>query len=89
MDSFDTVTAIASGAAILTASILALYFRGSSKGPSIETFPGPKPSFLIGNVRQFPASHWSDTFTALRGQYGAPYQLNKFQRVTDEQDTGQ
>jgi hypothetical protein len=73
MDSLDTTRAVASGAAILTASLLAFYFRKSHKGPGIETFPGPKPDFVIGNVRQFPKSHWRDAFAAFREQYGTSY----------------
>jgi hypothetical protein len=71
MDSFDTTRAVAGGAAILTASLLAFYFHRSHKGPDIRTFPGPKPDFLIGNVRQFPTSHWKDAFGAFKEQYGA------------------
>jgi hypothetical protein len=73
MDSLDTTRAIAGGVAILTASLLAFYFRKSHKGPDIRTFPGPKPDFLIGNVRQFPTSHWKDAFGAFREQYGVSY----------------
>ena len=71
MSSIDIKQAIVGGAAILTASALAaIYLRKSRKEPGPETFPGPKPDWIIGNVRQFPRSHWSDVFGAWKDEYG-------------------
>ncbi|KIM31145.1 hypothetical protein M408DRAFT_21236 [Serendipita vermifera MAFF 305830] len=70
MSVLDIKPAIAGGIAILTASVLALYFRNSNRKPGPETFPGPRPDFLIANIRQFPKSHWKDVFKAWKDEYG-------------------
>jgi len=71
MSTLDIKQAIVGGAALFTASALAvLYLRKSRKEPGLETFPGPKPDFLIGNVRHFPRSHWSTVFGAWKEEYG-------------------
>jgi hypothetical protein len=68
MDSLDTTMAVLGGPTILTARrLLALCFRKSDKGLDIDTFPGPKPDFLIRNVLQFPTSHWRDACAAFKG----------------------
>jgi hypothetical protein len=72
MISTDAKTAIAGGA-IVVAGALAFYLRRSRQDPGIESFPGPKPEFLLGNVRQFPSSHWTDAFKAWQREYGTPY----------------
>lgn len=45
----------------------------TSDGPSLP--PGPVPDFLIGNIRQFPKDHMSDTFCTWAQTYGT-YELN-------------
>ncbi|KIM31146.1 hypothetical protein M408DRAFT_327438 [Serendipita vermifera MAFF 305830] len=70
MSVFDIKPAIAGGIAIFTASVVALHLRKSNRKPGPETFPGPKPDFLLGNIRQFPRSHWKDVFKAWKDEYG-------------------
>jgi hypothetical protein len=69
MISIDSKTGIAGGA-LVVAGALALYLCKSRKEPGIESFPGPKPDFWLGNVRQFPSSHRMRTFNAWREEYG-------------------
>lgn len=38
--------------------------------------PGPKPDFLIGNVRDFPQTQMFETFTQWREKYGDLIYLN-------------
>lgn len=70
MSILDFEPAIAGGIVILTVSVLTLYLRNSNRAPGPETFPGPKPDVLIGNVRQFPKSHYKDAFKAWKDEYG-------------------
>lgn len=71
MSILDIRPVIAGGVAILTTGILAsLYFRRPNRGPGPETFPGPKKDFLIGNVRDFPKTHWKDEFMRWKELYG-------------------
>ena len=62
--------AIAGGVVLLTI-VLTIYLRKSNKGPKLEPFPGPKQDFIIGNIRQFPRSHWAEVFGAWKDEYGA------------------
>jgi hypothetical protein len=60
---------IRNGAAValaVTGAVAAYYVASStksSKGSSLRDLPGPKRSFLIGNMKNFPRKAWTDTFT--------------------------
>jgi hypothetical protein len=68
------VTREGSLAALTIAGILLGYYiirpTSNIKGAPIDDLPGPKRSFLLGNVKNFPRTAWSDTFTAWKETIG-------------------
>jgi hypothetical protein len=69
-----TSAAIAGGTilAASAAGVVAAYMHKSPNNVSVNSFPGPKPHPLLGNLRIFPTSHWSDTFKGWQDDYGTP-----------------
>jgi hypothetical protein len=72
-DSLSHKNSLAAVAALVGLAI-GYYYRTKSKhskkGIPIGNLPGPKKTFLIGNLINFPTTAWCDTFNQWREELG-------------------
>ncbi|KAG8830750.1 hypothetical protein FRC17_004285 [Serendipita sp. 399] len=66
----STNSGLAVGA--LAAATLAFFFlrKSPKNGKPLSELPGPTPSFLLGNARNFPLDDWLGVFTRWKEEYG-------------------